>query len=151
MLRHLRDTKKYSAEQLNALIQKHPNVVNSESGAYNVSSYEKLKTAKTIDVDCAIKSCSWGRFQVMGENFRWGKYSSPQELELAMNACDLHQFKYFVAFLEKKPEMLDALLSKNWEKIADCYNGKAWRTKNPTYAGDIEKYYYQFKNNSTKT
>ena len=151
MREHLVATKKYSSTKINELTEKYPGIVNTETGDYNSSSYEKLETAKTIDIDCAIKSCSWGRFQVMGENFLWGKYSSSQELELAMNACDLQQFKYFVAFLEKKNGMLDALLSKNWEKIAKCYNGKAWKTKNPTYAGDIEKYYYQFKNNPIKT
>ncbi|GBU20615.1 hypothetical protein R80B4_00494 [Fibrobacteres bacterium R8-0-B4] len=151
MREHLVATKKYSPAKIDELMEKYPGIVNTKSGNYTPSSYDKLQTAKTIDVDCAIMSCSWGRFQVMGENFLWGKYSSPQELELAMNACDLQQFKYFVAFLEKKHGMLNALLSKNWEKIAECYNGKEWKTKNPTYAGDIEKYYYQFKNNPTKT
>jgi hypothetical protein len=151
MRKHLIAAKAYSPAQIEELTRKYPNIINEESGGYNESSYDKLKLAKTINVDCAIKSCSWGRFQVMGENVGWSAYSSAVELEAAMNVCDLQQFKYFVAFLNKKPGMLKALQAKNWEKIADYYNGTGWRTENPTYAGDIEKYYNKFKNGPTKT
>jgi hypothetical protein len=145
MYQHLKK-KKYSEDQLNKLIEKYPSIVNTVYGDYNVlSSYDKLKIAKTIDFDSAIKSCSWGCFQVLGEYYQW-LYSSPMELELAMNTCELQQFHYFIAYLEKSsPHMIPALQKKDWRKIAFLYNGSKWESQNPTYAKDLEKYYNELK------
>ena len=130
---------------VDALSIKHPSIVNKNSGGYNdMTSYDKLKTAKSIDYDCAIQSCSWGKFQVMGFHYA-NLYSSPRELEKAMNMCELQQFKYFVLYLKKTNGMVDALKNKNWEGIATLYNGSKWKEKNPEYANNVKKYYNQFK------
>ena len=130
---------------VDALSIKHPSIVNKNSGGYNdMTSYDKLKTAKSIDYDCAVQSCSWGKFQVMGFHYA-NLYSSPRELEKAMNMCELQQFKYFVLYLKKTNGMVNALKSKNWEEIATLYNGPKWKEKNPEYANNIKRYYNQFK------
>ena len=130
---------------VDALSIKHPSIVNKNSGGYNdMTSYDKLKTAKSIDYDCAVQSCSWGKFQVMGFHYA-NLYSSPRELEKAMNMCELQQFKYFVLYLKKTNGMVDALKNKNWEGIATLYNGSKWKEKNPEYANNVKKYYNQFK------
>ena len=130
---------------VDALSIEHPSIVNKNSGGYNdMTSYDKLKTAKSIDYDCAVQSCSWGKFQVMGFHYA-NLYSSPRELEKAMNMCELQQFKYFVLYLKKTNGMVDALKNKNWEGIATLYNGSKWKEKNPEYANNIKRYYNQFK------
>lgn len=130
---------------VDALSIKHPSIVNKNSGGYNdMTSYDKLKTAKSIDYDCAVQSCSWGKFQVMGFHYA-NLYSSPRELEKAMNMCELQQFKYFVLYLKKTNGMVDALKNKNWEGIATLYNGSKWKEKNPEYANNVKRYYNQFK------
>lgn len=130
---------------VDALSKKYPSIVNEDSGGYNdMTSYDKLKTAKSIDYDCAVQSCSWGKFQVMGFHYA-NLYSSPRELEKAMNMCELQQFKYFVLYLKKTNGMVDALKNKNWEGIATLYNGSKWKEKNPEYANNIKRYYNQFK------
>ena len=130
---------------VDALSIEHPSIVNKNSGGYNdMTSYDKLKTAKSIDYDCAVQSCSWGKFQVMGFHYA-NLYSSPRELEKAMNMCELQQFKYFVLYLKKTNGMVNALKSKNWEEIATLYNGPKWKEKNPEYANNIKRYYNQFK------
>ena len=130
---------------VDALSKKYPSIVNEDSGGHNdMTSYDKLKTAKSIDYDCAIQSCSWGKFQVMGFHYA-NLYSSPRELEKAMNMCELQQFKYFVLYLKKTNGMVNALKSKNWEEIATLYNGPKWKEKNPEYANNIKRYYNQFK------
>ena len=130
---------------VDALSKKYPSIVNEDSGGHNdMTSYDKLKTAKSIDYDCAIQSCSWGKFQVMGFHYA-NLYSSPRELEKAMNMCELQQFKYFVLYLKKTNGMVDALKNKNWEGIATLYNGSKWKEKNPEYANNVKKYYNQFK------
>ena len=130
---------------VDALSKRYPSIVNEDSGGHNdMTSYDKLKTAKSIDYDCAIQSCSWGKFQVMGFHYA-NLYSSPRELEKAMNMCELQQFKYFVLYLKKTNGMVNALKSKNWEEIATLYNGPKWKEKNPEYANNIKRYYNQFK------
>lgn len=130
---------------VDAISKKYPSIVNEDSGGHNdMTSYEKLKIAKSIDYDCAIQSCSWGKFQVMGFHYA-NLYSSPRELEKAMNMCELQQFKYFVLYLKKTNGMVNALKSKNWEEIATLYNGPKWKEKNPEYANNIKRYYNQFK------
>ena len=130
---------------VDALSKKYPSIVNEDSGGYNdMTSYEKLKIAKSIDYSCAVQSCSWGKFQVMGFNYA-NLYSSPRELEKAMNMCELQQFKYFVSYLKNTSGMVDALKNKNWERIATLYNGPNWKNQNPEYANNIKRYYNQFK------
>ena len=130
---------------VDALSKKYPSIVNEDSGGYNdMTSYEKLKIAKSIDYSCAVQSCSWGKFQVMGFNYA-NLYSSPRELEKAMNMCELQQFKYFVSYLKNTSGMVDALKNKNWERIAILYNGPNWKNQNPEYANNIKRYYNQFK------
>ena len=130
---------------VDALSKKYPSIVNEDSGGYNdMTSYEKLKIAKSIDYNCAVQSCSWGKFQVMGFNYA-NLYSSPRELEKAMNMCELQQFKYFVSYLKNTSGMVDALKNKNWERIATLYNGPNWKNQNPEYANNIKRYYNQFK------
>ena len=130
---------------VDALSKKYPSIVNEDSGGHNdMTSYEKLKIAKSIDYSCAVQSCSWGKFQVMGFHYA-NLYSSPRELEKAMNMCELQQFKYFVLYLKKTNGMVDALKNKNWERIATLYNGPNWKNQNPEYANNIKRYYNQFK------
>lgn len=130
---------------VDALSKKYPSIVNEDSGGYNdMTSYEKLKIAKSIDYSCAVQSCSWGKFQVMGFHYA-NLYSSPRELEKAMNMCELQQFKYFVSYLKNTSGMVDALKNKNWERIATLYNGPNWKNQNPEYANNVKRYYNQFK------
>ena len=136
--------KGYSIDQVNKLQDDYPDIVNTQGGSYNVSSYTKLGIAKKIDYDCAVQSCSWGKFQVMGLYYS-NLYSSPSELEEAMNKCELQQFRYFLSYLKNTNGMIIALKNKDWESIARLYNGANWKKQNPKYASNIEKYYNQFK------
>ena len=136
--------KGYSIDQVNKLQDDYPDIVNTQGGSYNISSYTKLGIAKEIDYDCAIQSCFWGKFQVMGLYYS-NLYSSPSELEEAMNKCELQQFRYFLSYLKNTNGMIIALKNKDWESIARLYNGANWKKQNPKYASNIEKYYNQFK------
>ena len=136
--------KGYSIDQVNKLQVDYPDIVNTQGGSYNISSYTKLGIAKEIDYDCAIQSCFWGKFQVMGLYYS-NLYSSPSELEEAMNKRELQQFRYFLSYLKNTNGIIMALKNKNWESIARLYNGANWKKQNPKYASNIEKYYNQFK------
>jgi len=143
--------KQYGSAKAMELQKECPTIVHKSPNVIRTGSFTKLKKAKEIDVGCAIQSCSWGRFQVTGDNYRWASYSTPQELEMAMNTCELLHFKFFVAYLKNKKGMLKALSDKDWEEIAYIYNGPQWKTHNPKYAGNLQENYNYFKNNTTET
>jgi hypothetical protein len=147
MYSHLK-TADYSDEQLSNLQKENSDIIHpKKSTNYGTTEeqYTKLEIAKSINYDAAIKSCSWGKFQIMGETYDF-LFSSLKELENSMNLCEMQQFQYFISFLQKKSGMLQSLKDKNWEGIASAYNGKNWKNDNPTYATDIEKYYNEFIN-----
>lgn len=146
MYANLRD-KGYTKTQLMNLKEKYPRIVNPIYGGYGTytEQYEKLETAKKIDYDAAIQSSSWGKFQVLGCYYS-NSYSSTKELEEAMNMCEKQQFNYFIAYLKGSTYLINAIKNKDWERIAQFYNGANWKVQNPTYASDIRTFYHEFKN-----
>lgn len=133
-------------EELIKLKEQDSSIVNNTAGGYGKYSeqYTKLEKAKKLDYTTALKACSWGKFQVMGFNYAV-KYSSPEEMEKAVNMCELQQFYFFLGYLENTSGMIQAIKNKNWESIASKYNGSNWKNQNPDYAINIEKYYNEFK------
>lgn len=131
-----------------ALAVANPDIVNAKQGGYGKSStqYDKLTRARALDESAALQSASWGRFQIMGENYR-DLYKTPQEMEKAMRASEKQQLAFFVAFLRKKGggKLVQALKDHKWETVAMYYNGKYWKKINPNYATNIQKYYEEFK------
>lgn len=145
MWKYLREDLGKNVEELDALSKLYPDLVNKRQGGYGTyeEQYSKLAKAKTIDYDCAIKACSWGKFQVLGANFE-GVFQNPKELEAAVNICEIQQFKLFRGYLTKTNGMIKALKNKDWKTIAKLYNGSAWETINPKYAENIKKYYEEY-------
>jgi hypothetical protein len=131
-----------------ALAKANPDIVDPKQGGYGKESiqYDKLKRARALDEEAALQSASWGRFQIMGENYR-DLYKTPQEMETAMRASEKQQLAFFVAFLRKKGggKLIQALKDHKWETVAFYYNGKYWKKINPNYATNIQKYYEEFK------
>ena len=146
MWKYLKEDLGKTNSELNKLKQLHPKTINDSSGGYGKYSeqYTKLVTAKEIDYTSAIKSCSWGKFQVMGFNYAVA-FDTPEQMEEAVNKCELQQFKLFVGYLENTSGLIQSMKDKKWETIAYKYNGSAWRSHNPNYANNIKKYYNEFK------
>ena len=61
-----------------ALAEKYPNLVNAKRGGYagGASEYSRLQQACGIDRACALESCSWGQFQLMGYHWKVLGYES---------------------------------------------------------------------------
>lgn len=143
----------FANEQMN----KNNYLVNSVSGKYvynskgekeaneNIASREKLSLSRKIDENSALKSCSWGAFQIMGQ-FYSRLYESPQDLEKAQDMCELQQIAYFKAYLlRERIPALKALRKKNWEEFTFYYNGKDWERNNSHYPVNMKKYYEEYK------
>jgi hypothetical protein len=111
-------TKRASVDDLPA--DQYPNVGGKEEN--NEFSYQRLMKAYSLDEDAALKACSWGKFQVLGENYS-GAFSSVREMVEAVCKNEFGQLKTFISFA-KSNHLQKALKDKNWLHIARTYNGK---------------------------
>lgn len=122
-----------------------PKIVHSYDSSYRYGSdseqYERLVRAREINYDAANMSCSWGKFQVMGEYYHH-LYESTEELADAQNYCAMQHLQYFKVFLVKEKRMLQSMIDKDWLAIARKYNG----TGQIGYDQKIENAYNSLKN-----
>lgn len=91
-------------------------------GAHQHNRYED---ARALNADAANKACSWGTFQILGQNYKACGYDSSQAFVDAMwGGADAH-LDAFVKFI--KANKLDgALRAKNWASFARGYNGPSY-------------------------
>jgi hypothetical protein len=87
--------------------------------------YDRLEQAKKINIDCALKSASWGLFQIMGFNFKSCGYSDVKEFTIAMQQSETNQLRAVVSFIGANG-MLNSLKAKNWAEFAKKYNGNEY-------------------------
>ncbi|QJT81795.1 N-acetylmuramidase domain-containing protein [Kosakonia sp. MUSA4] len=122
-----------------------PKIIHSYDSNYRYGSdseqYERLVRAREINYDAANMSCSWGKFQVMGEYYHH-LYGSTKELVDAQNYCAMQHLQYFKVFLVKEKRMLQSMIDKDWLAIARKYNG----TGQIGYDQKIENAYNSLKN-----
>jgi len=97
------------------------------------NSYERFEKAFQLSPDGAIQACSWGKFQVLGENYKDLLFKTPQAfLEAACTSERLHLSELFVPFaltkhLKNQGTLKNALIQKDWVNAAYLYNGPGYR------------------------
>lgn len=89
--------------------------------------YDRLEIAMTINQEAALKSCSWGLFQIMGENFRQAGYKDVYEMVNAMISGAPAHLKAFINFVRNSESMRNALKNKEWDVFARYYNGPGYK------------------------
>lgn len=107
--------------------------------------YERLCKAYALDRAAALESCSWGKFQIMGFNFKAAGYADVFAFVKAMSSGDPAHIKAFLKFAKTNKVLLSGLQNRNYEQIAEGHNGTGWRSLNPEYASNIEKYSKEWK------
>jgi hypothetical protein len=151
---------KYGVAKANELSQTHENIIKNANGGYGSAAFfsedgrfdnegyynhqfDRLEKAIKINEDMAIKSTSFGIFQVLGEYCTYSN-KTPKQFLQEMSRSEKFQIQAFVSFIKgdaAKKGLPSALNSKDWRKVASIYNGASWETYNPNYAKNIEKYY----------
>ena len=132
---------------LKAKLGKEPalsDVVDPKAGGYKggTAEHTRLEKAVAIDRECALQSCSWGLFQIMGFHWKALGYPSVQTFVNAQYKSEGSQLDTFVKFIQINPSMLKALKAKDWAKFAKLYNGPAY-AKN-SYDVKLEAAYREF-------
>lgn len=107
----------------------HPEISNPSPGGYGragANQRRKFNIAFNLNPEAAMKSCSWGRFQIMGFNHGLCGFKRVGDFVDAMKESEESQLKAFVAFI-KSSKLGPALRDKDWALFAQKYNGPAYR------------------------
>lgn len=94
--------------------------------------YSRLKEAIELNgnnPEPALKSASWGRFQIMGANHEPAGYATVEDFVDWMSMGETYQLFAFVSFI-MNTELADELQSGDWAKFARGYNGPAYKKNN---------------------
>lgn len=90
-----------------------------------LAEYDRLEKAKGIDEEAALRSASWGIFQIMGFNAEEIGYSDVYEFVERMFSHERHHLQAFCAYV-RKHNLVQALQLKDWRAFARGYNGPAY-------------------------
>lgn len=129
--------------------QKHKIADDDRYGTGGNHQYQRFEKAYLLDPGGAIQACSWGKFQVLGENYKDLKFASPQDfLEAACTSERGHLLDLFVPFVltkhaKKQGTLQNALIEKNWTNAAYLYNGSHYAKYN--YDKQIKEAYEKIK------
>ncbi len=90
--------------------------------------YDRLEKAKLIHEEAALKSASWGLFQIMGFNYDPAGFDNVDTFVKAQFESEKEHLKAFIHFINYKSNdqakaIIDFLREKDWKGFAARYNG----------------------------
>lgn len=108
-----------------------PDLCNKTPGGYGKESeqHAKLQRAAGLNREAALMSCSWGKFQVMGDNWQKLGYKTLQEFINKMYESEAGHLESFVRYI-KAFGLQGHIRNKNWAAFAKGYNGPGYKANN---------------------
>jgi len=107
----------------------HPNISsrkwNKKLYKGNEKEYPRLDEAIALNREAALKSASWGKFQVMGFNAIDCGWLSYEAFVDDMYKDEGEHLKAFLGFVRAN-NLVKYLRTKNWAKFAEGYNGAGY-------------------------
>lgn len=96
-------------------------------GATGAQQHNRYEDARKLDADAANKACSWGMFQILGQNHKACGFDNSQAFVDAMwtGGAPAH-LNAFVAFIKADAKLHSALKVKDWKTFARIYNGPSY-------------------------
>ncbi len=119
---------KFSSKTSRRYDASHPSVSNPDPGGYpgtQAGRWTQLELAYSLDPEAALQSASYGRFQVLGENFTDMRLANAHEYVSKMARSERDQLDVFKAYIIAKG-LADELRDKRWADFARRYNGPAY-------------------------
>jgi len=111
-----------------------------------VGEYTRLDKAILIHRDSALMSAKWGKFQIMGENFKVAGFDSVENFVEAHKKSEKEHLEAFIQFISNTKRdgksLLEYLNEKNWQKFARGINGPAYAENK--YDLKLEEKYAEF-------
>lgn len=106
----------------------HPSVSNRTPGGYPRTQAERwaqLELAYLLDPEAALQSASYGRFQVLGQNFPNLSLATAHDYVTKLAKSEKDQLEAFEAFVRANG-LADELQRKDWAGFASRYNGPGY-------------------------
>lgn len=102
-----------------------PDLVNKSWGGYRGGQHEvsRMNKAKELHPEFAMRSCSWGAFQIMGDHAERLGYKSINEFVEKMHESEDAQLEAVSRFIMKDKRLHNALKDQEWTTVARIYNG----------------------------
>jgi len=100
-----------------------------------------LTSAFALSPDSAVMACSWGMFQVMGENYKMVGWSSLEQFVKDMFYSEAQHLRAFLGYC-KHAGLVPDLKQHKWAAFAQGYNGPSYRQND--YDGLLAQYYAQY-------
>ena len=102
----------------------HPDIANPAPGGYLGGPAEYVRLARAIACDraAALRSASWGAFQIMGFNHKAAGFDDVEAFVQAMVSGSGAQLDAFVRFIQSAG-LGDAIVRRDWPGFARGYNG----------------------------
>ncbi|QWV92094.1 N-acetylmuramidase family protein [Geomonas oryzisoli] len=110
---------------------------------YGIGQWSRLLDAFSLDPKSALKSASWGKFQIMG--FNHSGFKNVFEFCDAMFISEKEHLKSFVAYCQDH-NLISFLRDKKWALCAKAYNGAAYKQND--YDLKLESAYGYYKKRS---
>jgi peptidoglycan hydrolase-like protein with peptidoglycan-binding domain len=106
----------------------HSDISWPERGGYkgNEAEYSRLEAAIKLDREAALKSASWGTFQVMGFNYQVSGYKDVEAFVKAMVSGSAGHLQAFLGYIQGN-KLDDELRRLDWAGFARGYNGKDYK------------------------
>lgn len=96
-----------------------------------IGSYKRLGKAYQLNQVAALKSCSWGSYQIMGEFFSAMKFKTVFDFTKFISQSPKNQVKAFVLYIKYvNPGIVDCLRKLDWVSAAKLYNGPGYKDNN---------------------
>lgn len=125
-------------------VKKYPNIVYPKwtKSHYKggVREYDRLDAAKAIHETAALKSASWGAFQVMGFNHAICGWNTVQKFVDDMYVSSEQHLNAFLGYCTTQ-NLVTHLRNKDWWAFARGYNGSG---QVDYYAGKLQRAYNSF-------
>ncbi len=84
--------------------------------------WDQVLKASNLDKIAAIRSTSWGAFQIMGDHWHTLGYTIPEDFVDAA-FTEAGQMDMFVRFVKADARLVRAMTNKDWRTFASIYNG----------------------------
>jgi hypothetical protein len=100
--------------------------------------WAQLTEAYGLDADAALSATAWGRFRILGMNYKPAGFDSLEAFVKAQASSEEAQLKAFEAFLASR-KLVEPLSALDWKKFARGFFGS------DQFAGQLQQYYEDFK------
>ena len=121
-----------------------PDLVNTTWGGYLGGNNEvgRLNDAMELHPEFAMRSCSWGAFQIMGDHAERLGYESINEFVEKIKESKDNHLDAVARFIKADTRLLNALKNYDWSTVARIYNGPKYKENN--YDVKLEEAYKKY-------